>query len=92
MKHHGIKTKKIPDGINNKLNTMRAGVRTTTKKELEIKTSVCSQYRLTKMDVMQKKDNTKQRQVCGAIDTSSWKKCKMIKLLDLQKPHLDFSI
>ena len=37
MKHHGIKTKKIPDGINNKLNTMRAGVRTTTKKELEIK-------------------------------------------------------
>ena len=32
MKHHGIKTKKSPDGINSKLNTMRVGVRTTTKK------------------------------------------------------------
>lgn len=30
MKHHGIKTKKFPDGINSKLNTMRVGVRTTT--------------------------------------------------------------
>ena len=40
MKHHGIKAKKFPDGINSKLKTMRVGVRTTTKnKELEFKES-----------------------------------------------------
>lgn len=32
MKHHDIKTEKIPDGINNKLNTMRVGVGTKKKK------------------------------------------------------------
>ena len=33
MKHHGIKAKKFPDGINSKLKTMREGVRTTTTKK-----------------------------------------------------------
>ena len=37
MKHHDSKTKKIPDGINNKLNTMKVGVGTKKKKKLEIK-------------------------------------------------------
>ena len=43
MKHHGIKAKKFPDGINSKLKTMREGVRTTTtkkNKELEFKESI----------------------------------------------------
>ena len=35
MKHHDSKTKKIPDGINNKLNTMKVGVGTTKKKNLK---------------------------------------------------------
>ena len=35
MKHHDIKTEKIPDGINNKLNTMR--VRMGTKKKETLK-------------------------------------------------------
>ena len=41
MKHHDSKTKKIPDGINNKLNTMKVGVGTT-KKKLEIKEQIPS--------------------------------------------------
>lgn len=33
MKHHDSKTKKIPDGINNKLNTMKVGLGTKKKKQ-----------------------------------------------------------
>ena len=37
MKHHDSKTKKIPDGINNKLNTMKVGVGTKKKKKKNLK-------------------------------------------------------
>lgn len=54
--------------------------------ELQIKISMSSQHILTGKDAMQKNDNTKWRQECGAVDISSWqKKMQNDQIIELAK-------